>query len=114
MYFVGITGRAKAGKHVVGGIMAAAFNDMGYTAKLDAFGLDIKCELDAADSDFNKDENRRTMQHIGAALRRQDPYCLIDNLKRRNGIGIEPFAHIWQTADILIVPDVRDEKEYHF
>lgn len=112
MHFIGFVGRAGSGKHRAGAAVVAFLDENGYSAKMDSFGRDIKRELWSAEGLVDKEKDRRSMQILGAAKRRQDPFCLVNSLAVRN--NITAVGASWEPADFLVVADIRDENELNF
>ena len=116
MHIIGVAGRAGAGKHVVAAAIAAVLDENGYSVKLDSFGRDIKRAVrDESSGLVDKVRDRRTMQVLGAEMRRRNPKCLVDDLAVRNNLsdraGCNPR---FEPADVLIIADIRDEAELRF
>ena len=115
MHIIGIAGRAGAGKHVAAAAIAAILDENGYSVKLDSFGRDIKRAVrDESSGLVDKVRDRRTMQVLGAEMRRRNPEYLVNELAARNNLATTTIQTTWEPADVLIIADVRDEKEFWF
>jgi hypothetical protein len=114
MRVIGIAGRAGAGTHVVAAAIAAVLDENGYRVKLDSFGRDIKRAVRDDSGLVDKSRDRRTMQILGAEYRRGNPERLVNDLAARNNLAAVTIDTSWEPADILIIADVRDEKEFWF
>ncbi len=103
MKVIGIMGKAGSGKNTVAGILAATLVDQGFSAIVDAFGVDIKkCAREAGWDGVKDDTWRRNLQDLGNAMRRKDPDWLIALIDKRS----------FQAAhDYIIIADVRMPNE---